>query len=251
MNQPEIDKPRTFWKHRRFGDERDFILATGPIALVTGLQHSFRDAMLLRIKRLLGERLPVRKLVDIGCAIGDWTLAYARNGFASEVVGLDLNAGFLALARQQAERLGVTPERLRFLEGDANSSDAIEGADLVCMGGFMQYLSTTEAAALLDRVAASQGPGGLIYVRTSCPPRDGSRPPDDYYRPRTWYEAQFARLGYRVLDTGISAAIATQAHAAVLGRGARALGRFAAWLHTRVIQRNRLEFVNWLLVHDA
>jgi len=61
--------------------------------------------------------------------------------------------------------------------------------------------------------------------------------PDDDYRPRTWYEPLFARLGYRVLDTEVSAAIVARSYAAFLGPGSRVIGRFAAWLHTRVIQR--------------
>lgn len=105
------------------------------------------------------------------------------------------------------------------------------------MGGFIQYLTSAEATALLERVAATQAPGGVLYVRTSCPPRGGRGVPDDYYRPRTWYEPLFARLGYRVLDTQVSAAIVARSDAAFFGPGSRVIGRFAAWLHTRVIQR--------------
>jgi SAM-dependent methyltransferase len=247
MNTPTIHDKRSFWQRRQFKDERDFIMATGPVALVTGAQHSFRDAMLLRLKQLLGERMPLRKLVDVGCAIGDWTIAYARNGFAEEVVGVDLNAGFLEMARASAVRVGLEESRVRFVEGDASASGEVAAADLVCMGGFLQYLTATEATGLLDRIAAAQRPGDLLYIRTSCPPRGGSKPPDDYYRPRDWYDALFDRLGYRTLDMEVSAAIAVQSHAAFLGPAARALGRIAAWVHRRVVSGNKLEYVNWVL----
>jgi SAM-dependent methyltransferase len=180
---------RAFWQQRSFKDERDIILASGPVAVVTRLQNTFRDAMLLRLKRLLGDRLPARKLVDIGCAIGDWTLAYAHNGFASEVVGVEFNQGFVARARESAARFGGAAGQLRFVEGDANTTDEIAGADLVCMGGFLQSLTEAEATALLERVAQAQRGGGAMYIRTSCPPRGGARPPNDYHRSHDWYQA--------------------------------------------------------------
>jgi SAM-dependent methyltransferase len=246
MTAPTHDE-KSFWRKKHYTSDRDFILASGPAALVSRLQHTFRDAMLRRLQRLLGERMPLRKLVDVGCAVGDWTIAYACNGFAEEVVGVDLNAEFLAVARANAARVKLDERQLRFVEGDACATGEVAAADLVCMGGFLQCLTAADATALLERIAAMQPAGGLLYIRTSCPPRGGKRQPNDYHRSFEWYHATFARLGYRILDAEVSAAIAVQSHAAFLGPAARVIGRIASWMHTRVIKRNRLVYINWLL----
>jgi len=235
------------WKGKQFRDARDYLLTSGPAGFVAGMQGFFRDAMIRRLHRLLADRLPVTRMVDVGCAVGDWTLRYARQGFADEVVGFELNPEFLAIARSDAERMGLT--NVRFEEADVSQSPDLDGAGLVCMGGLLQCLPEAPAEALIVRVGQAQGHGGALYVRTSVP-RDGvafQGENGSYYRPLSWYEQLFARLGYRTIDFQISAAVSLAERARWLGRGADALGKIAVVGH-HAFARSRIEFVNWILL---
>ncbi len=222
------------------------------------MQGWFRDAMVRRLRRILADHLPVGKLVDIGCAVGDWTLRYAQYGFAPEIVGIDLSPHFLELARAGAGRLcrelaagPVAAPTMRFVEENALTTGELAGADLVCMGGFIQCLPEEAAEALLGRVAAAQSARGAIYLRTNVTTDGTTWRGTSYYRPASWYEALFRRLGYRSRDMHASAAIPIVEYAAGLGPIARGLGRLAGWGHSRFSQRGRLQFVNWVLVRDG
>ena len=60
---------------------------------------------------------PGMRVLDVGCGRGDVTLLLARLvGETGEVVGVDREAGPLAVARARAQELGLS--RVRFIEGD-------------------------------------------------------------------------------------------------------------------------------------
>ncbi|MCL6515572.1 demethylmenaquinone methyltransferase [Alicyclobacillus sp.] len=60
------------------------------------------------------------RAIDVACGTGDWTLALARAvGPEGQVVGLDFCREMLDVAREKVQRLGLSNDTVRLVEGDA------------------------------------------------------------------------------------------------------------------------------------
>jgi len=105
------------------------------------LRYSFTKGTVQEVDalcRLTG--LTGGRVLDVGCGPGRHSLEFARRGF--EVVGVDISATFVDLARQAASAAGF--ENCRFARGDARRLLSIEDVepdsfDLVvslCQGAF-------------------------------------------------------------------------------------------------------------------
>jgi len=97
--------------------------------------------------------------LDIGCGPGGITdLLSARVGPSGRVIGLDMNAGFLAHARRQA------PENVEFQLGDAYGSGLPGGSfDLV----HMRFVASTAGnpERLLREATRLARPGGIVALQ--------------------------------------------------------------------------------------
>jgi hypothetical protein len=80
------------------------------------------------------------------------------------VVGLDLNMGFLAVARQRHMRLG---SRLELFCKDAEKVVLEEGAFALVWAGL--FLEHVDARAMAPRMAAALAPGGSVVVALQRP----------------------------------------------------------------------------------
>jgi ubiquinone/menaquinone biosynthesis C-methylase UbiE len=105
---------------------------------------------------------PGRKILDIGCGTGGLTLACAARG--ADVVGIDIDAGMLEMAREKP-----APEsgRVAFLElgaveiedrFDKNSFDAATA----CLA--MSEMSPEEQDYVLRAIFSRLAPGGMMVV---------------------------------------------------------------------------------------
>ncbi len=150
-----------------------------PFAHVVG-QAGFRHLDLLSDRRALIPRPETEGLVelalgctrhgiaaDIGTGTGAIALALATEGAYDRVIGTDLSADALALARQNGIRTGVT---IDWREGDLLAPLAGEHLDLLVSNP--PYLTDAELAALDPAVAAwephlalASGPDGLTATR--------------------------------------------------------------------------------------
>lgn len=91
------------------------------------------DLTLVRLAPLAGA-----SVLDVGCGSGRYCVAYARSG-ATRVVGIDLSAEMIQLAREHARRAGVT-ERCDFRVASFPDGVARERFDAATAMGYFDYV---------------------------------------------------------------------------------------------------------------
>ncbi len=143
-------------------------LKTTPAALIPRPETELLvdEALRLAKKHWPEEALQV---ADIGCGGGAIALALARELPKAEILAVDLSAEALALARTNAQDLGLA-ERLAFFEGDLAAPLAGRRFHLVCAN--LPYVPDSEMAGLMPDVgghephlALNGGPEGLALIR--------------------------------------------------------------------------------------
>lgn len=114
---------------------------------------------------------PIMHVLDVGAGSGAIALAVAKARYEVSVVAVDASADALAVARLNAERLGVA-DRVRF-----GVSDLLEAVDIPA-GGYdaiaanLPYIPSAEVDRLAPevrdwepRAALDGGPDGLVMIR--------------------------------------------------------------------------------------
>jgi ubiquinone/menaquinone biosynthesis C-methylase UbiE len=112
------------------------------------------DALLSRLHLPRGARC-----LDVGCGIGEVTMLLARRHPGAHIVGADLNAAFLAIARAEADRNGLDVE---FQHASVDSLEGDASFDLVYARCLLSHLP--EPAAVLRHLVACVRPGGILAV---------------------------------------------------------------------------------------
>ncbi|MDD5309564.1 MAG: class I SAM-dependent methyltransferase [Deltaproteobacteria bacterium] len=194
------------WEKVEYKDVSSYTTSPVPVVWQEAFHAVFRRLVLTRIGRWLGGTRP-RKVVDLACGTGEWTLGFLP--LADFVVGVDVNPSFVEKARRaaQAERDGG---RAEFLRMNLLDFDGYEGVDLVCLGACVQCLADAEVDRLFATLAARLPPDGRLYLRTTvASPIYGAYRGRRgfFYRPRADYERRFARLGWKVDDRFPSVAV--------------------------------------------
>lgn len=115
--------------------------------------------------------VPLRgaKVLEIGCGTGSGTVALAEQG--AEVVGLDLSAQALEVARFRAEAHGL--ERISFVQGNAQEMSKLLGGftpDLIIFLAVIEHMTLAERRAAL-REAWGILPAGKFLCITETPNR--------------------------------------------------------------------------------
>jgi ubiquinone/menaquinone biosynthesis C-methylase UbiE len=110
----------------------------------------FRKSMVLRYERSLASCTPIegKTVIDIGCGPGHYGVALAAKG-AQRVLGVDFAPGMIDIARQRAERAGVS-DRCVFALGDFLDVTADEKFDYAIVMGFMDYIA--DPRTLIEKV---------------------------------------------------------------------------------------------------
>ena len=114
---------------------------------------------------------PGNRVLDIGCGTGNVSLACAERG--ADVVGIDINAEMLEIARQKAKAAGLE-ERIEFLEvGVAeleNRTTAGEFDSAVACLTFSE-LTPDEQTYTLSMARSRLKPGGTIVIADEALPK--------------------------------------------------------------------------------
>jgi 2-polyprenyl-3-methyl-5-hydroxy-6-metoxy-1,4-benzoquinol methylase len=79
-----------------------------------------------------------KKILDVGCGSGVYSVDFARRG-AARVVGVDFSGNMLKLARQEAEQHGVA-DRCDFIQADFLDLDLDEKFDVSIAMGVFDYV---------------------------------------------------------------------------------------------------------------
>ena len=100
-----------------------------------------------------------RLLIDLACGTGTHALLQAHGG--TRVVGVDISAGMLAIARGKARG---SRKPVSFEQADMRSFDVEKPADAVtCLYASLNHLrDSAELTATFARVAAHLRPGGVL-----------------------------------------------------------------------------------------
>lgn len=115
-------------------------------------------------ERLRGSNLPI---LDLGCGIGILPYYLRQRGLQSRMIGVDWDAGRIAVAQQAAR---ASHRNLSFIHQDARTPIRFQGH--MVMLDLLHYINDDDQRRLLDTAAASLAPGGVAVIR-QCP-RDAS-----------------------------------------------------------------------------
>lgn len=110
----------------------------------------------------LAEMAAPRRVLDLATGTGDVALGLARKFPEARIVGLDLTAAMLAIARRKVERAGLAA-RIELREGDAGALPFGEGEfdAVTCAFGFRNFPDRRQALEECRRVLAE---GGRVVV---------------------------------------------------------------------------------------
>lgn len=107
---------------------------------------------------------------ELGCGVGVNLLVSAATQPHAQFVGVDINERHLAVARQAAQRLGLT--NLRFIHADFSSFARSNSLffDLIVSHGVWSWISALQQRDVLTLVGRCLKPGGLFYLHYQCHP---------------------------------------------------------------------------------
>jgi SAM-dependent methyltransferase len=135
----------------------------------TGFGEFARRAAPELLRRLRRAGLGGGLVVDLGCGSGIWARALLDAGY--EVLGVDVSADLLAIARERAPRARLVHGSL--FEVELPPGCAAVTAIGECMGyTFDERGGRADVAALLRRIHAALRPGGLLLFDVAGPGRE-------------------------------------------------------------------------------
>jgi SAM-dependent methyltransferase len=100
---------------------------------------------------LAGGSLRGRRVLDLGCNAGFWSLA-AVEAQAGFVLGVDANATYLEQAELVFAAKAIDPARYRFEQGNVLTHELSEGFDVVLCLGLLDHIA--KPVALFELIAA-------------------------------------------------------------------------------------------------
>lgn len=196
-----IDKAvsQRFWEERteRSADPRSVTLDRQSAASVAREVQLYQRWMLRELE-VLGST--PRRVLDLGCGNGDWTVMLA--GRAEAIVAVDFTAGFVEHTRERLRGAGLEA-RATVVQADAGKYEPSGAFDLIVAGAVTQYLSDDDLAGLWPRLRAALAPGGVLYLRTTVATHAErfAKTSDSFqaiYRSRAWYRRQLLDAGFAV-----------------------------------------------------
>jgi ubiquinone/menaquinone biosynthesis C-methylase UbiE len=117
------------------------------------------DTLLAYLREKHPDRKP-KRILDVGCAIGNSTVVWARAFPQARVHGIDVGAPVLRYAHARAEALGVA---IDFSQQNAESTDFAPGSfDLIVSHIVLHETSKSALPRILGECRRLLAPGGMM-----------------------------------------------------------------------------------------
>lgn len=151
------------------------------------------DPLTERLFRTAGLQTGMRVL-DLGSGVGDTAMLAARIvGPGGSVVGVDVSAERLAVARERASAAGL--RHLRFVRGDVLDAEP-DGPDFDAVIGRLILMYVPDPVAVLRSAVARVRTGGLVCLQELDATFDPCHPPSPaWQRARDWFLETAVRAG--------------------------------------------------------
>lgn len=192
--------PSQYWEARaqRFARDGEGLAAVCSYGMPAFYNRYIQFTQRLALGRWLRTR-PGANALDLGCGVGRWSRAMARQGAVVE--GIDLSATMVEEAQRRAEQEGLA-ERCRFAVQDLAHLDAGGGRyDLVVGVTVLQHILDDAALArAVQALAQHLAPGGRMVLLEAAPTTRTVRCDSAIFTARDagTYLAAFDRAGLRV-----------------------------------------------------
>jgi SAM-dependent methyltransferase len=248
---PEDDRSRKFvenWRTKPFVGRKSYTLVHLPNKIQDFIIPLFRNSVMARMRRLYDPAKPFRKLVDMACGAGDWSLGYLE--LADNVVGFDVNAEFVEAARDLARESTPAGKTVRFEQSEMLAFDDYEDVDFVCLGACAQLLTDDDLDLLLDRIGKAIPAGGVFYVRATVvnPTQKPWKNWFGCYRTKADYERRFRDHGFEIEEIAFSQQLVVSYLLSLIGLRWLPLSA-AVWSPMRLVTmlRGKPEYGNWYM----
>lgn len=133
------------------------LTSDAPVSGIRATVRAGRERMRETLLDWLPDDLTGARVLDAGCGTGALSIALAGRG--ADVVGIDVAAGLIAIARERAERaMATTPSETRWGRIDLATGDMLDPAlgrfdYVVAMDSLIHY-RLPDKIAMLERLAA-------------------------------------------------------------------------------------------------
>jgi ubiquinone/menaquinone biosynthesis C-methylase UbiE len=127
---------------------------------VENMAEGFSPAAAILAQRLA---LKPRRILDVGCGSGVWSLAFAVRNPEVQVVGLDFPK-VLAAFNARAEALGVARQVIQLPGNMFDVELPQEPFDLVIIANVLRLEAPEKARSLVSRFASAVRPGGALVI---------------------------------------------------------------------------------------
>lgn len=131
-------------------------------------------------------RRPGARILDVGCGAGWSTIALASAYPTAELVGVDVDAPSIEMARRNAAERGIDQDRLAFRTADAGTLGSADGsghdAGFDLAFAFECVHDMSRPVEVLAAVRQALRPGGLLVVMDEAVNEEFRAPGDDLER---------------------------------------------------------------------
>jgi SAM-dependent methyltransferase len=236
------------WRTKPFVGRKSYTLVHLPNKIQDFIIPLFRNSVMARMRELRDPGKPLRKLVDMACGAGDWSVGYLE--IADSVVGFDVNAEFVEAANELAREATPAGKTIRFEQSELLTFDDYADVDAVCLGACAQLLTDDDLDVLLERISHAIPPGGVFYVRATVV-NPAQKPWKNWfgcYRKRADYERRFRDCGFEIVESAFSQQLVVSYLLSLIGLRWLPLSA-AMWSPMRLLTmlRGKPEYVNWFM----
>lgn len=198
-------EPVTYWEDRarRYALEGEGLAAVCSYGMPGFYNRTIQLTQRLALRPWLRD-LHEKKVLDVGCGIGRWSLWMAAQG--ATVTGVDLSATMVAEASRRAAKAGLS-KQCQFVVQDLADLDIGTQYDFILGVTVLQHILTAERLAhAVKRLARHLAPGGRMVLIEAAPNHQNPNCDTDIFCARTMadYRKLFLTSGLRVSSlTGV------------------------------------------------